>query len=210
MKLGTLKHGPVVLSGVEFFSRMSEETLAFEATLTVNGRSALVRNDGQGGATIIRDHGLSEALDTYARTLPPRVISGSSYDMDGELLVFLLVEDAVEAARVKAGRARRERLEDKCSELCTTMHMTYAEIVREVIQATGRRDPSLVNLNEPVDNVFEKYTDKEMVKIRKWLRNLSSQVQQAVATATHQSEEVEEHRCRSCGYTTCPPWCEGE
>ena len=72
MKLPNQTRGPVVLSKIDHAANMSEETLAFTATIEINGLRGTVRNDGRGGACLVTPwKGVGEAVETYAKTLPP-------------------------------------------------------------------------------------------------------------------------------------------
>lgn len=89
----------ITIDRVKIATFASEETLCFEARLLVDGVPiATAKNDGHGGATYF--HSLTpahrvqlDAVESFAKTLPPVECYGTSLDHDLEMLVGELVED---------------------------------------------------------------------------------------------------------------------
>lgn len=71
MKIPNTSHGPLKLTKIDFAPRLSQETLAFAANIEVNGLKGHVQNDGHGGSNHIFPREVAEAVEAYARTLPP-------------------------------------------------------------------------------------------------------------------------------------------
>jgi hypothetical protein len=62
MRLPNLGNGTVNLSKVEFYPRLSEETLAFAAEIEIDGHKGNVQSDGHGGSPIIFPRTVHDAL----------------------------------------------------------------------------------------------------------------------------------------------------
>ena len=103
MKLSNQTRGPITLSRIDYSPRLSEETLAFAADITVvvDGQTlkGTVRNEGHGGDNHISPTAVHEAVDAYAKTLPKLVDAyfpnGLAYSYD--LLISEMIGAAVEA-----------------------------------------------------------------------------------------------------------------
>ena len=88
---------PVIeVRNVREIRAMSEETMCFHAVVYVDGEKAgTVENDGKGGANRYQPWSLKEAIDAYARTLPPFELDGTSYPHEadtaiGDLVIYYL------------------------------------------------------------------------------------------------------------------------
>lgn len=101
MKLPSITHGPVSLTKIEYSPRLSQETLAFAAVVTVNGVSAHVRNDGNGGCCMFSDWSVAEAIKAYCATLPPAKYGQEEFTYDVDFLLSTMVEMA-QAKRAQA------------------------------------------------------------------------------------------------------------
>lgn len=100
----------VGLNNVQVAEHLSEETIAFTCELWVDGQQiGFVRNDGRGGANIIRPlmvNGVSTNVQIknfveWCKTQPPcKVDMGNDFDngyldMDADLFIGLMVEDVL-------------------------------------------------------------------------------------------------------------------
>ena len=78
----------VELKSVKIASNMSEETIAFTATLYINGKKAAhVRNDGRGGDNHPQflDRELGKEFHEFCNSLPPRQFRGTTSVNDNGL-----------------------------------------------------------------------------------------------------------------------------
>lgn len=113
MKLPDVVHGPMTLSEIDYSPRLSQETAAFTGKLCYAGSGcAGVSNDGHGGANMIEMWGdgrrIQAALERYAEDHPPYHHREGTLAMSADLLVSLLVDEALaayEARRAAAARA---------------------------------------------------------------------------------------------------------
>lgn len=103
MKLPNQTHGPVTLTKIEYYPRMSEETTAFVAKVEINGLVGTAKNEGQGGPTFVMPRSVEQAIEAYAKTLPPDAQFGLTYSAD------LLISEMVEEAAVKVEAAKEHR-----------------------------------------------------------------------------------------------------
>lgn len=110
MKLPNQTHGPVRLSKVEFYPRLSEETLAFNAVVEINGLKGEAHNEGHGGPTSIYPGEVEAAVNEYAKTLPPSTDHGFTVAYDADMLIGEMVgraADDVETAKEYKKMARK-------------------------------------------------------------------------------------------------------
>lgn len=103
MKLPNQTQGPVTLSRIDYSPRLSEETFAFAAdiTIVVNGKTlkGTVENAGHGGDNNIHPREVHDAVEAYAKTLPhePSPYSAELYPQSYDSLISDLVAKALEA-----------------------------------------------------------------------------------------------------------------
>lgn len=96
MKLPNQTRGPVKLTKVEFYPRLSEETLAFNAVVEINGMKGEAFNEGHGGPTSILPREVAVAINEYAKTLPPSTEHGFTVGYDADMLVGEMVGEAAD------------------------------------------------------------------------------------------------------------------
>lgn len=111
MKLPDVVRGPVTLSKIDYAPLMSQETAAFVATICYEGIGcADVRNDGHGGANFIDPLGvgreIERAVEAYAEDLPPYRDEHGELSMNGDFLISLMVDEAIQAREAGSARAR--------------------------------------------------------------------------------------------------------
>ena len=96
-----LNPGPYALKGFRSYPKLTEETLAFTASLTRDGKKvAEVKNDGHGGMnlTYFQDRAEERAFLDFARALPPYQTDGQSLTMDGDFFLSLLASQEEQRA----------------------------------------------------------------------------------------------------------------
>lgn len=87
----------ITLKNLKIAKFLSEETLAFTATIYVDGkRVGEASNDGHGGPNRYHfdDRKLGQELEAWAKTLPPTVIEGMTLPMDLDGVIDELIEKA--------------------------------------------------------------------------------------------------------------------
>ena len=94
MKRKNVKHGPLRITSIEVYPRMSEETVAFVAKVTLGDKTTVVENDGKGGAHRWSDYHVAREVGEYAKTLPPYKDPYGDLPYDADFLVSTLVEMA--------------------------------------------------------------------------------------------------------------------
>ena len=62
MKLPKQTHGPLTLTKIDYAPNMSEETMAFTATVIIDGHRGEVVNTGRGGMTYVRGNKAADAV----------------------------------------------------------------------------------------------------------------------------------------------------
>jgi len=86
----------ITLKNIKHSEFASQETHCFEATIYIDGKKAgQVRNDGQGGCNFYSPHTIEEAINTYARTLPPTIYEYGGESMTIEQDADVLVGDVL-------------------------------------------------------------------------------------------------------------------
>lgn len=97
MKLPNQTRGPVTLNRIDYSPRLSEETAAFAAVITINGLKCGISNTGHGGSSRIDSREVEAALDAYAKTLPPEPseYSPEPRAITGDYLIAMMIEDAI-------------------------------------------------------------------------------------------------------------------
>ena len=85
-----------VIKNIKIATNMSEETIAFTASLWINGKKAAdLKNDGQGGPNFMwfTDRELEKAFDAYCESLPPEPQTDEwpAMSMDSDLWISLEV-----------------------------------------------------------------------------------------------------------------------
>ena len=110
MKLPNVSRGPVLLLDIDYAPKLSEETFAFTATVSVSSVGAcIVSNDGHGGANRIRDRRIAESVSAYAASLPEEPIGqGRSVRVDADFLISLMVGEAITAREERVLSVRRK------------------------------------------------------------------------------------------------------
>jgi len=104
MKLKNQKYGPVTMRNIDYAPNMSQETVAFTATVKVDGvGEAHVRNSGHGGENLVEDRKVNDALEAYCKTLPDHKFKpmfggdeGWASPMSVDLFITLLIGRAVD------------------------------------------------------------------------------------------------------------------
>lgn len=98
----------ITLKNISHNERLSEETNCFSATIYIDGKKAgEASNHGHGGPTMIHPHDLEQRIDTYAKTLPPLEVEGTSLEMNAEMLIDdLLTAHLLRRDMLKAFRTR--------------------------------------------------------------------------------------------------------
>lgn len=106
MKIANQTHGPLTLTKVEFYPRLSQETLAFFAKVSINGLVGEARNEGFGGPTAIFPREVAAAVEAYAKTLPPSTTYGMTIAYSGESLISEIVAKAADEAETAKAHAK--------------------------------------------------------------------------------------------------------
>lgn len=116
----------ITLKKVYINERFSEETTCFEATVCIDGKPVFVaKNAGRGGCDDIDpitwdDAGRKlmresvDAIEAYAKTLPPVTSYGMTLPMNMELIIADMVE---KIAQEKAEKALRTRITKELTKL---------------------------------------------------------------------------------------------
>ncbi len=94
MRLPNVFRGPIALTNIQYSPELSEETFAFTADLKFHGELASVRNDGRGGANLVRPYGVAYQIDRYLKDRPAE--GGDTISTD--YLISLMVEEAIQHA----------------------------------------------------------------------------------------------------------------
>ena len=75
------------------YPRLSEETVAFNADLYIDGKkSGSVKNDGHGGANFFSDFAAERKVEAWAKKQPPVPSLGGPLKLDADFAISLLVE----------------------------------------------------------------------------------------------------------------------
>lgn len=98
MKLPSVTHGPVSLSKIDYAPNLSEETVAFTAVVTIDGKSAPVRNDGRGGNNLVQIREVDDLIEAYAKTLPDDQTQYGPLSFNGDYLIATMIEMAISQA----------------------------------------------------------------------------------------------------------------
>lgn len=98
MKLPTQTHGPLKVTKVEYYPRLSEETLAFNAVVEINGLKGNVQNDGQGGSCCFYPAAVEQAINAYAKTLLPDTSGNYTLAYDADFLLATIIGRAADEA----------------------------------------------------------------------------------------------------------------
>lgn len=106
MRVPNITRGPICLSKIEYFPRLSEETIAFTAEITINGLRGTVQNEGHGGDNSISPPAVLDAVNAYAATLPAVEFGGHTLPQNYDSLIGEIVGDAVEAIEMQKERAK--------------------------------------------------------------------------------------------------------
>lgn len=96
----TTKTTKIELRRITHNARLSQETNAFAADIYVDGKKVgTAQNAGHGGPTDyhITPRELREAIEDYAKSLPPVQVGSQSLPMDLEFCIDLLLEDYLRA-----------------------------------------------------------------------------------------------------------------
>lgn len=82
----------VELINLQYCDFASQETPCYQATVRIDGVDAgMVRNDGQGGASLYIPADLRERIEEIARNEPPLDLGDQLVDMDGDTFLAVLV-----------------------------------------------------------------------------------------------------------------------
>ena len=112
----------IELKGLKHLASMSEETPCFTATVWIDGKKAgSVKNSGHGGCNFYTPHDLQATLETYAQTLPPLTISGTTIEQSADIVIgeafdaYLRRRDLIKLLRgqivtIKDGKLYGQRL----------------------------------------------------------------------------------------------------
>lgn len=98
MRLKNQKYGPVTLRKIDYAANMSQETMAFTGAIKIDRvGEASIRNDGHGGPNYTQNRSVEDALEAFAKTLPPIVdpMFPKPLDMNGDLFVSMLLSRAL-------------------------------------------------------------------------------------------------------------------
>lgn len=97
MKLPNQTRGPVSLTRIDYSPRLSEETEAFAAVITINGLKCGVSNAGHGGSSRIDSREVEAAVDAYVKTLPAEAseYSPEPRAITGDYLIATMIGDAI-------------------------------------------------------------------------------------------------------------------
>jgi hypothetical protein len=106
MKIKNISNGPLALTKVEYYPRLSQETTAFSAKIAINGLVGEASNDGNGGETLITPREVAAAVDAYAKTLPSYEAYGMTMHYTGESLISMLIYDESVRAEEEKEQAR--------------------------------------------------------------------------------------------------------
>lgn len=131
------------LTSFKHYPRMSEETLAFHATLLINGKKAgVAKNDGHGGPSYVQliDPSMMQPLVAYARALPPEQTKYGSLEMNLDFLLSTLA--AREAEKVEAEKT--EKKHQKKAAQVRAMGMTYWVITYPDSYVSGYNRPETI------------------------------------------------------------------
>jgi hypothetical protein len=94
-RLPNIIRGPITLSRIDYAANLSQETTAFTALITIDGKSSVVRNDGGGGPNHIQTHAVEMLVEAHAVSLPPQPSEYGPLDMNADFLVSLMIDDAI-------------------------------------------------------------------------------------------------------------------
>lgn len=84
----------IELKRISYSKRLSQETSAYAADVWIDGvKHGTVENSGHGGPDMIRPRELADAIDTYAKTLPPTEYMGTKLPMSAEMIFGDLLND---------------------------------------------------------------------------------------------------------------------
>lgn len=108
MKIPNATQGGITLSKIEYAPRRSRETLAFTANIEVNGLKGTVSNDGWGGSNFISPREVAEAVEAYAKSLPPCPVEWltKALPYSADMLVSEMLGKAVEAHETAKEQAK--------------------------------------------------------------------------------------------------------
>ncbi len=84
----------IELRNVKYAAFASEETACFYATVMIDGKAAgTVSNDGHGGPDMHYPFSLEERLNEHAKTLPPYVAYGETFEHSAETVIAALLDE---------------------------------------------------------------------------------------------------------------------
>ena len=135
----------IELKGFKHYARLSEETVAFDANLYVDGKKVgTACNRGTGGEnSIYVPSDLYAKLDAYAKALPPVQTSYGKFPMSLDLLIGLKVEELL---RVKEAAQLNKRFAKKAAE-AKALGQVFFTIEYEGTTVEGRCSPASVKDN---------------------------------------------------------------
>ena len=129
----------ITVKNVKHYPSMSEETLCFEATIYINGKSAgRVSNRGYGGCNSYDNHTTEATLNAYAKTLPKfeSVVSDPTTNLpmlleqDADMLISDLVNRWLSARDLKKALKKKVVFVSDHNRLMELTPLTPANLAR--------------------------------------------------------------------------------
>lgn len=156
----------IELRNVKYAAFASEETACFSATVVIDGKPAgTVSNQGHGGADMYHPVSLEERLNAYAKTLPPFVAYGETFDHDADTVIGDLLDEHLlkrDYKRVIGSRLLYVGNDDKLYE--SKRRVPKAQLAELIEKAKARSDVKRV-LNALSEDegfaLFKSLTKKE-------------------------------------------------